>query len=82
MTPKQIKRREAGLYKALQDLECRLQELGWRPDYGVPEEPNFAAETLFSALRCVSQQEGASKALILRRAERFADYMRSRIPVA
>jgi hypothetical protein len=40
----QSKRRKGDkeFYRLLQDLECRLQELGERPDYGVPGEPTFA----------------------------------------
>jgi hypothetical protein len=75
MTPKQIKTREAALYKALRDLECCLQELGERGDYGVPTEPNFAADTLFSALEYVSRQKGADKAQILKWAQDFAEYV-------
>jgi hypothetical protein len=52
-------------YRILQDLECCLQELGERPDYGVPAEPTFAVEALTSAILYVTSLEDAKEGLLL-----------------
>jgi hypothetical protein len=52
-------------YRLLQDLECRLQELGERSDFGVPAEPTFAVETLTSAIMYVASLEDAKEGLLL-----------------
>jgi hypothetical protein len=52
-------------YRILRDLECRLQELGERPDYGVPAEPAFATDTLLSAILYVTSLEDAKEGLLL-----------------
>jgi hypothetical protein len=52
-------------YRLLQDLECRLQELGERADYSVPGEPTFAVDTLSSAIYYVTGLEDAKEGLLL-----------------
>jgi hypothetical protein len=52
-------------YRILRELECRLQELGVRSDFGVPTEPTFAVETLCSAIHYVTSLENAKDGLLL-----------------
>jgi hypothetical protein len=67
------KSRLKDLYAILQKLECELQTLGARPDFGVPMEPNFAAETLVSCLCLLSKQSGARSDYLLDAAQELLD---------
>ena len=54
------------LYGILHKLECELQELGVRPDFGLPTDPEFAAETLADALKVIAGEADAAPDLLHR----------------
>jgi hypothetical protein len=58
------KRHLKTLYKILRELECELQTLGVRSDYGLPSEPSFAVETLTSAIQFMTKQPSAPTNLL------------------
>jgi hypothetical protein len=47
------------LYKILHDLDCELQMLGVRSDWGIQHTPQFASETLVCCLNFLSKQPDA-----------------------
>lgn len=51
-------------FRILQDLECRLQEITRRGDYGVPHDPGFAVDTLAAAIVYVTGLKGAEEGLL------------------
>jgi hypothetical protein len=48
------------LYAILRKLDCELQELGVRSDWGIDSTPDFASETLVCCLALLATQPGAS----------------------
>jgi hypothetical protein len=52
------------LYKILHDLDCELQTLGLRSDWGISPTPQFASETLVCCFALLSQQPDAGDLLL------------------
>lgn len=68
-----VRKKDEKLFRILQDLECRLQELGVRPDFGIPHEPSFATETLVSCLEYVANLKDAREGLLQEAAQDLLD---------
>lgn len=66
-------RRDRKLYKILSELDCELQMLGARGDWGVSTDPSFAAETLCCCLRFISKDERAPQNLLTHAARELLD---------
>jgi hypothetical protein len=52
------------LYKILHDLDCELQMLGVRSDWGIQHTPQFASETLICCLNFLAKQPDAGDLLL------------------
>jgi hypothetical protein len=61
------------LYGILRELDCELQELGVRSDWGVDPTPEFAAETLTCCLALLAAEPGASNDYLESAAQELID---------
>lgn len=61
------------LYRILWELDCELQNLGARGDYGIFATPEFAVETLTSCIQFISKQPKAHKNLLREAAQDLVD---------
>ena len=69
------------LYRILWELDCELQNLGARGDYGIFPTPEFAVETLTSCIQFISKQPKAHKNLLREAAQDLLDTeMRRTVP--
>jgi hypothetical protein len=71
------------LYGILRKMECELQMLGVRSDFGSPTEPGFAAETLTSCIQIITQQPNTPEGTLMLTVKDLLDTeMRRSIPHA
>ena len=71
------------LYGILRKMECELQMLGVRSDFGSPTEPGFAAETLTSCIQIITRQPDTPDGTLLLTVKDLLDTeMRRTIPHA
>jgi hypothetical protein len=61
------------LYAILRKLDCELQELGVRSDWGVDPTPEFASETLTCCLALLATQPGAANDYLESAAQELLD---------
>lgn len=61
------------LYAILRKLDCELQDLGVRSDWGIDPTPDFASETLTCCLTLLATQPGASKDYLESAAQELLD---------
>jgi hypothetical protein len=61
------------LYKILRELDCELQMLGVRSDWGIDSMPDFAAETLTCCLALLATEPGASNDYLESAAQELLD---------
>ena len=57
-------KKHKNLYKILHDLDCELQTLGQRSDWGIFPTPQFASETLVCCLSFLAKQPDAGDLLL------------------